>query len=73
MGRPTRKMAGEWMFIDCFYQSPFTVIPSLLKLPQIKKIGLVWQGCHFRIFFWLETIPVDPCMEYLPTLTPKVI
>lgn len=43
-GKTYPKIAGEWMFIDDFY------LPLHCNPFFTKDIGLVWQGCHFRIF-----------------------
>ena len=32
-----------------------------------------WEDVGFSIKNMMDMIPEDPCMEYLPTLTPKVI
>lgn len=65
MGRPTRKSLVNGCLLMIFISLFTMVIPSVLKLPQIKKIGWVWQGCHFRIFLVgnngiFVVISVDP-------------
>ena len=61
------------------YQNPrhLQLIELHLNLLQTSEAGGKTNEIYWR---WNETgetssykIPEDPCMEYLPTLTPKVI